>query len=260
MSLVKPIGLKARPSEWDAWQEQHALEHQSLDALTAVLPVNGTPVTTARQINTTAPLAGGGDLSADRTLSVNNNGVTNALLSQMAANTVKGNNTGGTANAVDVTVAQTLALLGVFGKVSAFKTGDTTSTSTTLTNDADLQLTVVTGTYNLEAFLAFYEAVLGTGGFQFDLAGGSATVGSILWGADGYVTAVAGNPAATAANTAQSYGTVATASTAPSWVKVQGQVTFSSGGTFILRWAQASASANATTFKAKSLMTLERVA
>jgi len=149
----------------------------------------------------------------------------------------------------------------VLGRLDAFKATDQTITSsTTLTNDADLSVPVAASTYDFEIFLAFYEVTLGTGGFQFDLAGGSSTVASILWGADGYVTAVAGNPAATAANTAQSYGSVATASSAPSWVRVTGQVSFSGAGTFIVRWAQASISVNGTTLKAKSFMTLQKVA
>lgn len=210
-----------------------------------------------------AGLSGGGDLSSNRTFDVGaGTGITvnanDVALANIADQRVMGNVSGSAAAPIALTPAQIRTFL---GRLDVFKAGDTTITSsTTLTDDPDLNITVEAATYDFECFLAFYEATLGTGGFQFDLGGGTATVGSILWGADGYVTAVAGNPAATAANTAQSYGTVATSSSAPSWVRVTGQVTFSGAGTFILRWAQASSSANGTTLKAKSFMTLQKVA
>ena len=57
----------------------------------------------SRLINTTAPLAGGGDLTADRTLSINNNGISNSLIRQSAALSVMGNSTNATANVDDIT-------------------------------------------------------------------------------------------------------------------------------------------------------------
>jgi len=68
-------------------------------------------VTSARQINTTAPLTGGGDLSADRTISIAPNGITDSLLAQMPANTIKGNNSGVTANAADLSPLQVKTML-----------------------------------------------------------------------------------------------------------------------------------------------------
>jgi len=67
-----------------------------------------------RTINTTAPLAGGGDLSADRTLSLLDDGVTNAKLANVATSTFKGRVTAATGDPEDLTGTQATALLDVF--------------------------------------------------------------------------------------------------------------------------------------------------
>lgn len=64
-------------------------------------------------------------------LTIAPNGVTNALLAQMAATTLKGNSTGGTANASDVSVATVLALLMALGAWRGHLSGLTLSNDTT---------------------------------------------------------------------------------------------------------------------------------
>ena len=54
-----------------------------------------------------------GDVTGATTLTIANNVVSNAKLAQMGANTFKANNTGSTANATDITVAQAKILLAI---------------------------------------------------------------------------------------------------------------------------------------------------
>lgn len=68
---------------------------------------------TVTQVNTTGALTGG-PITSTGTLDVVANGIDNARLAQMAAHTYKGNNTGGTANALDLTATQLTAELNNF--------------------------------------------------------------------------------------------------------------------------------------------------
>jgi hypothetical protein len=83
--------------------------------------------------NTSPSFAGGITLPANSVSSSNlvNNTVTNADLAQMATDTIKGNNTGGTANATDLTIPQVAALFSN-PQVTVLTSG--TGTYTTPTN------------------------------------------------------------------------------------------------------------------------------
>lgn len=71
----------------------------------------GSAVPGARTISTTAPLSGGGDLTANRVIAITANGIDATLQAQMPTLTMKGNNTGGNSNEINLTVAQTVAML-----------------------------------------------------------------------------------------------------------------------------------------------------
>lgn len=62
--------------------------------------------------------------------SITTNGVTNALLAQMPTLTIKGNNTGGTANATDLTIPQVAALFSA-PQVTVYTSGSSTYTTPT---------------------------------------------------------------------------------------------------------------------------------
>jgi hypothetical protein len=86
--------------------------------------VNITPsyISTTRMINTTAPLSGGGDLSADRTLSITTNGISNSLIRQSAGLSVIGNSTNATANVADITAGSDGQVLRRSGTTLGFGT------------------------------------------------------------------------------------------------------------------------------------------
>lgn len=128
------------------------------DSTDITISAGGVPTT--RAINTTAPLAGGGDFSIDRTHSINANGITNAFLAQMPARTFKANATAALANAQDITVLQAWALLDA-GFVNAHEVGINTS-NTAAANTAAFTAWFATAA----TFVTLYFP--GTGFYDFD--------------------------------------------------------------------------------------------
>jgi len=102
--------IRLKPT-WQSWF------NQLYTYVTQTSTMGGGLVPTTRTVSTTAPLAGGGDLGSDRTLSITAAGITNAFLAVMANNTVKGNVSGGSAVPTDLTTAQLTALVQAFTSV-----------------------------------------------------------------------------------------------------------------------------------------------
>ncbi len=140
---------KIRLYTGSAWQDVAPTATSLAASAVTVTPTGGIAATTAqaalaeldtekvpstRTVSAGAGLSGGGDLSANRTLSVPNDGITNALLANMVANTIKGNNTGGTADPLDLTSAQVKTMLNLAGTNNGDQTitltGDVTGSGT----------------------------------------------------------------------------------------------------------------------------------
>lgn len=115
----------------------------------------------------------------------------------------------------------------------------TTSIVATVATEGSMLLTVnEIGWYDVDAYLSFFEATAGTGGFKFDFGAGTATVANPNFAVNGFSTAAFSNAAVTSLTTATGIATIGTASGTPSWVKVKGIIQVTVVGTFGLRWSQ----------------------
>ncbi len=97
-----------------------------------------------------------GDVTGATTLTIATNIVTNTKLAQMPANTFKGNNTGSTANAADLTVAQMQAALSVDDLVTLSGVADGvvnlgTFTGTTIADNQTIKVALQSLETSLEA-------------------------------------------------------------------------------------------------------------
>ena len=101
----------------------------------ANLNANGGTVTS---ITATSPLSGG-TITTTGSIGLNTNSITNSYLGTMPAGTIKGNNSGSTAQPQDLTVAQTMTLLGAAPINSPTFTG-TPRAPTPSTGDSSTQI------------------------------------------------------------------------------------------------------------------------
>lgn len=207
--------------------------------LTAVTTATVTPasiggVPATRTIATTAPLTGGGDLSADRTFAIANNGISYALFVQPAANSLVGNPTGSAANATNVTLGATLGFSAGVLQTGA-GTGDVTwaanSFSTTIANNAVTygkfqQVAASSLVGNPTGSLANAQGI--TLGATLAFSGTALQTGAIT----GDVTAAANSFATTLATVNSNVGSFGSATSCPTFtVNAKGLITAASATT-----------------------------
>jgi hypothetical protein len=182
----------------------------------------------------------------------NTSGSTTISFTPVGGDTIMGNNSASAAPPAPLTVAQTQAMLGF---VRAFKAVTSPVTNNaTLSNDSDLVLTLLPGTYTFQLFLNFWEQTSSAGGFQFDL--GNSTAAARV-----FIFAVVGASAASTAYTGvQQFSTISTSSAQPSFAVVHGMITVTTAGTLGLRWAQITPSTNTTELGVGSTFTAEKIA
>jgi len=190
------------------------------------------PITGITSITAQSPLSGG-TITSSGTIGLTTSSITNSYLSTMASNTIKGNNTGSAANPTDLTVAQTMTMLGAAPLASPAFTGVPTA-PTPLTSDASTTL----------ATTQFVKSQgYGTGSVT------SITAGTGLSG--GTITTTGTIAIANTGVTAQYYGS---ASVVPViTVNAQGQITSASNATISITPSQVTGLGTMATQNASSV-------
>lgn len=213
----------------------------------------GIEFTGAGAIRTTAFTGDVTKTAGGTALTIASNAVTNAKAADMAANTIKGNNTGSTADPKDLTVAEVKAMLGT--PVVAMTTAAMAKTFSTAFSDVTGLTAALTagGTYLVRAMLL---TTFSTGGAKAQLTytGTAGTCNLRYFGRTGTSLVTTTH---TALNWSETISTSATGS--PSWTTWEGMVVATTAGNLKVQFAQLTSSAAASNANPGSYLEVIRI-